>query len=139
MGFKFAPGVFSQSPGIRLSEITDGASQTLMVGERPPPDSLQAGRWYSSLYGLEPNPGPDEEMAIPSPRWAQDFECAPAASRFGPGRTDNPCDRYHFWSLHPGGANFLFADGSVRFLPYSIEPIMSALATRSGGEIIELP
>lgn len=55
---------------------------------------------------------------------------------FGPGRTDNPCDRWHFWSLHPGGANFAFADGSVRFMPYGAKAIMPALATRDGGEII---
>jgi prepilin-type processing-associated H-X9-DG protein len=58
--------------------------------------------------------------------------------RYGPGSVDNPCDRYHFWSLHPGGANFLFADGSARFLPYSAAPIMVALATRSGQETIDL-
>jgi len=50
-----------------------------------------------------------------------------------------PCDRYHFWSLHPNGANFLFADGAVHFLTYSAEPIMIPLATRGGGEVVELP
>jgi prepilin-type processing-associated H-X9-DG protein len=59
--------------------------------------------------------------------------------RFGPGRLENPCDRFHFWSLHPGGAHFLFADGSVRLLPYSAQPIMVSLATRSGGEVVTLP
>jgi prepilin-type processing-associated H-X9-DG protein len=138
-GPRLIPGVLGQAVGVRLTEITDGLTQTLMVGERPPPDSLQAGRWYSGLYGFENNPGPDEAIAIPAPRWVQDWECAPASSNFGPGRTDNPCDRYHLWSLHPGGANFLFADGAARFLPYSAAPIMPALATRSGGEPVELP
>jgi prepilin-type N-terminal cleavage/methylation domain-containing protein len=36
-------GALGGAPGCRLSDITDGASQTIMVGERPPPDSLQAG------------------------------------------------------------------------------------------------
>jgi prepilin-type processing-associated H-X9-DG protein len=40
----------------------------------------------------------------------------------------------HFWSLHPGGAHFLFADGSVHFLSYSAAPILPALASRAGGE-----
>jgi prepilin-type processing-associated H-X9-DG protein len=46
---------------------------------------------------------------------------------------------FHFWSLHPGGANFAFADGSVRFLAYSANPIMPALATREGGEVVTPP
>lgn len=37
------------------------------------------------------------------------------------------------------GANFAFADGSVRFLSYSANPIMPALATREGGEVVALP
>ena len=63
-------------------------------------------------------------------------DCIPA---FGPGRTDNPCDMYHFWSLHSGGANFAFADDSVQFLPYSVRGILPALATRAGGETASLP
>jgi prepilin-type processing-associated H-X9-DG protein len=41
---------------------------------------------------------------------------------------------FHFWSLHDGGAHFLFADGSVRFLAYAVAPLMPALASRAGGE-----
>ena len=49
----------------------------------------------------------------------------------------NPCDQFHFWSLHPGGANFLFGDGSVHFLAYSAAgSILPALATRGGGEVV---
>jgi prepilin-type processing-associated H-X9-DG protein len=36
-------------------------------------------------------------------------------------------------------AHFLFADGSVRFLTYSADSILPALATRAGGEVVELP
>jgi prepilin-type processing-associated H-X9-DG protein len=70
--------------------------------------------------------------------YLQDDGCFVKRS-LGPGRTANPCDRYHLWSLHPGGANFLFADASCRFLPYSAEPLMIPLATRDGGEVVELP
>ena len=45
----------------------------------------------------------------------------------------------HFWSVHPGGAHFAFADGSVRFLKYSADPILPALATRAGGESVAVP
>ena len=46
---------------------------------------------------------------------------------------------FHFWSLHPGGANFAFADGSVRFLSYSADSVMPALSTRAGGETVVVP
>ena len=40
-------------------------------------------------------------------------------------------------SLHPGGVNSLFADGSVRFLRTSVQPsVLSALITRDGGEVV---
>ena len=42
-----------------------------------------------------------------------------------------------FVSMHPGGANFLFADGSVRLLKYTIGlPIYCALGSRNGGEVV---
>jgi prepilin-type processing-associated H-X9-DG protein len=46
---------------------------------------------------------------------------------------------FHFWSPNPGGANFAFCDGSVRFLAYSADPIMPALASRAGGEPVGVP
>jgi prepilin-type processing-associated H-X9-DG protein len=128
------PGMFAKSPGIRFTDVSDGTSQTIMLAERPPPDSLQAGRWYTPSTD-EPFAGPDGIVCVNQVRSPFDFECAQAGTKFGPGRTDNPCDRYHFWSQHNGGANFAFADGSVRFLGYTIAPqVMTALATYSGGE-----
>jgi prepilin-type processing-associated H-X9-DG protein len=139
-GGRKGDGVFAAVPGLRLSQIPDGAAYTLMAGERPPPDNWQAGTWYSrvilpGVYG--PFVGPDNVLAVESGIFPGD-DCA-GPMRFGPGRTGNPCDRYHFWSLHRGGANFVFADASVKFLPYSTSPIMIALATRAGGEAVELP
>ncbi len=136
------PGVLGDSPGVRLSEITDGTSQTLMAGERPPPDSLQAGWWYPGFWrdgvGLR---GPNNGLLFGAAHVFPDdpSECGAGKRTFSPGRTDNPCDRYHLWSLHSGGGNFLFADASARFLPYSAEPLMMALGSRNGGEVVHLP
>ena len=47
--------------------------------------------------------------------------------------------RARFWSLHPGGANFAFCDGAVKFLAFSADSILPALATRAGGEVVSLP
>ncbi len=72
-----APGMLSRSPGPNFGQVTDGLSATLMVGERPPLATGQAGRWYS-VYGVGGLfPGPDGCMLIPeSSVFAQD-PCTP--------------------------------------------------------------
>jgi prepilin-type processing-associated H-X9-DG protein len=118
-------GVVGISPSIRLADILDGTSQTLMVGERPPPASLESGGWYKRSW-------PDDALTVVGTNIPNDSCHAPFY--FGPGRLENRCDQFHFWSLHPQGGNFAFADGSVHFVSYSSVSIMPALATRSGGE-----
>ena len=51
----------------------------------------------------------------------------------------DPCDMFHFWSHHAGGAHFVFADGSVRLLLYSANDLLGLLATRAGGEVVDAP
>jgi prepilin-type N-terminal cleavage/methylation domain-containing protein/prepilin-type processing-associated H-X9-DG protein len=42
-----------------------------------------------------------------------------------------------FWSRHPGGCNFSFCDGSVRFVKETVAPmVFTGLASRAGGEVI---
>jgi prepilin-type processing-associated H-X9-DG protein len=125
-----------------LADIADGTSNTLMVGERPPPDTLQAGQWYPSSQFPH---GAFGHLRGPDPSWlvlgagSIGDPCVGPLYQFGPGRTDNPCDRLHFWSVHPGGGNFLVADGSARFIRHSGRSIMAALATRNGGEPDTIP
>jgi prepilin-type processing-associated H-X9-DG protein/prepilin-type N-terminal cleavage/methylation domain-containing protein len=133
-------GVLGNSPGLRLHAITDGLSQTLLVGERPPPDSLQAGWWYAQRLGeFQGFRGPNNALLLGGGTLYLEDPCGSVKVLFGPGRTDNPCDRYHLWSLHQGGANFLFADGSARFLPYAAAPLIPAVVSINGGEMIDLP
>lgn len=146
LGGKFVTnGVMAQNGlAVRISDIRDGASQTLMVGERPPDDGLLAGWWYR--FHPPPVGGPDIVMLTEELAAIGSSDCrqtGPNSSNtiyhFGPGLTSNPCDRFHFWSLHPGGANFAFADGSVRTLAYSAAGIMQGLGSRDGGEVMQLP
>jgi prepilin-type processing-associated H-X9-DG protein len=63
---------------------------------------------------------------------------------FGPGRADDFCSFNSVWSMHPGGANFLFTDGHVSFLSHAVaEPlpggsksVLQALVSRNGGEVV---
>jgi prepilin-type processing-associated H-X9-DG protein len=121
-----------------LAGIRDGASQTIMVGERPPSTDLEFGWWYAGSGQSQLSGSGDMVLGvrelnkrIPS--------CDAGPYSFTPGRLDNQCDMFHFWSLHSGGAHFLMADGSVHFLRYDADPIMPALASRNGGEIVSLP
>jgi prepilin-type N-terminal cleavage/methylation domain-containing protein/prepilin-type processing-associated H-X9-DG protein len=133
--FRYAPGVFDSGQSASMAEIADGTSNTIAVAERPPPASLQAGEWYQSGWMKEQFGGPNGTMYYFQPPVIFDDPCP--ASLYGPGRLENPCDRNHFWSLHRGGANFLFADGSVRFIGHSARDIVPALSTRAAGEVVK--
>lgn len=71
--------------------------------------------------------------------WHYVEHCPPGPYRFQPGDIREMCDVFHFWSLHAGGAHFLFGDGAVRFLSYQAAPTLPALATRAGGEVVAWP
>jgi prepilin-type processing-associated H-X9-DG protein len=129
-------GVLFYDSHIRLTDITDGTSKTLLVGERPPSSDQRFGWWYAGI-GQNYDGSLDSYLSV----WQANYTykaptCPPGPYTYGPGEPNNLCDMFHFWSQHRGGANFLFADGSVHFLPYSAAPIMAALATRAGREVI---
>jgi prepilin-type processing-associated H-X9-DG protein/prepilin-type N-terminal cleavage/methylation domain-containing protein len=130
--------------GTRLAEITDGLTNTLLIGERPPSHGLDWG-WAFAASGQDATGSLDctlgvNEVNLQNSGVSETDACPPGPYRFTAGRIDNPCDVFHFYSPHPGGANFLFADGSVHFLSYSVaNQVMRALATMSGEEAVELP
>lgn len=133
-------GLLFLNSQVRLADVTDGSSNTLMVGERPPSADLWWGWWYAGA-GQSADGDADMVLSVQG-RCISPYSgpgCPEGPYAFGPGRTDNQCDAFHFWSLHLGGANFLLADGSVHFLPYSAAALMPALATRAGGESVSLP
>jgi prepilin-type processing-associated H-X9-DG protein len=124
---------------VRLAEIKDGTSNTLLVGERPPNAQRNYGWWYAG-WGQARNGSAEMILGVNEVKVTKEFpQCPRGPYRYGPGRLDDDCDTFHFWSLHPGGAHFLFADGSVRFLTYGAEPILPALSTRAGGEVVTPP
>ena len=108
---------FSHKRDLRFKDITDGQSNTFLVGEDLPRHNYHSALYhgngdYSSTHfplNVKPNP--------PIPKdW-------PLTMTF---RSD-----------HPGGANFGLVDGSVRFIPDGIDfDTYRFLSTRNGEEVI---
>jgi len=141
-------GIFYVNSSVKMTGITDGTSTTLTIGERPPANNLLYG-WMWAGSGDPPYFGATDVVLgvrerAGTPGAGPDF--------FRPGALNDPGDlhRYHFWSLHPGGGMWGFADGHVQFLTYSAGTrvvttvnninvtLLEALASRSGGEVFSI-
>ncbi len=131
-------GVYPSSVKVRLGDITegDGASNTVMVGERPPHPTLWLGWWsYPDWDNILWGYGDASWYTTEA-----DGTLCNLPAIFSPGDFEKRCDVNHFWSAHPEGGNWTFVDGSVRFLTYDAGPnIIPALCTRAGGEPTSWP
>jgi prepilin-type processing-associated H-X9-DG protein/prepilin-type N-terminal cleavage/methylation domain-containing protein len=113
----------------RLADVTDGTSNTLLIVE----DAGRPKLWRAGRYC----PGP---FSFGGP-WASSANAVFLSGASADGTApQGPCavnctnDR-QIYSFHTGGANVLFADGSVHFLNAGIDiRVLARLATRAGGE-----
>jgi prepilin-type N-terminal cleavage/methylation domain-containing protein/prepilin-type processing-associated H-X9-DG protein len=107
----------------RASDIADGLSQTFMVFE-------DAGR--PILYG--PDAGTTQFPSDKGLNWADPENRI--AIQVWCGRTINCNNGNEIYSFHPGGANFAFGDGAVRFLREDVSSgTFVALFTRGAGDV----
>jgi len=106
-----------------LSQFTDGTSVTVLAGEKSlRSDVYEAGSWYWDEPYFSGGSGGTKRGGA---------QVQPDALTLG-------LDFRNNWgAAHPAGANFLFADGSVRSLAYgTATPVVAALLTPDGGEVV---
>ena len=150
-------GMFGWQCAFRVANVTDGLSNTFLFGEvsrfiDEPPSPFSIGNITMEFtddytpnapFVNHPTSGafvvprlnapPDKTAAVFNACFATvvyppDWITIPACLSLG---------QYGFRSLHPGGANFAMADGSVKFIKNSISVnTYRGLGTRAGGEIL---
>lgn len=122
-------GIFAVNNALNIEQVTDGCSNTLMVGERPPSDNVWYG-WWAGGMGAWPYQGTADTILGVADRGLT----TDPPQTFRPGSAIDPNWEHiwHYWSFHAGGATFLFADGSVRFLTYGMD--LRPLATFAAGD-----
>jgi prepilin-type N-terminal cleavage/methylation domain-containing protein/prepilin-type processing-associated H-X9-DG protein len=122
-------GVFGTNGAANMLAITDGLSNTIMVGEsrQQHVDDVAGPYWGSGTHTCCHGIVTDEHWNINYPAGlTPDTHFLQKAWGFG--------------SWHSGGANFVFADGSVHFLMDSIPfSTFQALNSINGGEVVSVP
>ena len=138
-------GIFFIDSSVGLADVTDGSSNTVLFGERfhrdPEHDFQQPVVWPEGSpiarvgkWGYVADMRANANVTLSTPVNIN-YRVPPGGDFFTV--QDRDCA---FGSGHPGGANFAFADGSVRFLGDSTPlSVLQALSTRAGGEVVTLP
>jgi prepilin-type N-terminal cleavage/methylation domain-containing protein/prepilin-type processing-associated H-X9-DG protein len=124
-------GMFDVNDGqiVSIASITDGTNNTISMGELLPAQRADDEVWQYNGNGH----GTTVPMNLQTP-----LNCDTAGG-FGSTNWQSRCayTNTNFKSKHPGGVNFLFADGSVHFLKQTIAlTTFCALGSRAGGEVI---
>jgi prepilin-type N-terminal cleavage/methylation domain-containing protein/prepilin-type processing-associated H-X9-DG protein len=141
-------GIFYRNSKTRLTDITDGTSNTILIGERA--WSNANGIWAGAISGgvIKRGQGNLCQPVIPG-AWFPAATLVQAHAHMNNALidSDGSAGMDDFSSKHTGGSNFVFADGSVHFLRSvssdnpdgSYTPdglIFQALGTRANGEVV---
>jgi prepilin-type N-terminal cleavage/methylation domain-containing protein/prepilin-type processing-associated H-X9-DG protein len=130
--------------GSGLQSILDGTSNTILLGERVGGRDvyIRGGKLADPATCWANNAEGGGGWACPSNGWYELW-----GAEFDGGTNDGMCaincrsEIYNgFFAFHPGGANFLLADGSTRFISENTPArVLGSLLTRDCGEVFEMP
>lgn len=150
MNFSFAGWV--DSPPSNFACILDGTSNTFIVGERTGGDTIYEGTQEADVSAIASalgianwqvaggNGGGWGDVLNGELDFQGSVHGAISAAIFATGPCAINCSNMRelsFHSFHPGGANFVMADGSVQLITATIHPgAFAARYTRDGGEVV---
>lgn len=129
-----APGIFGRWPvGRKLKEITDGLSNTLLIGEALPHQNM-----HNVAIGINLTNG---STNIPINLMATTAQMPRSGVADGTLHGQNPAPQMMgFKSRHPNIIIFALADGSVRPVQARIDfRLINELGTMAGGETVQIP
>jgi prepilin-type processing-associated H-X9-DG protein len=118
-------GAFFRNSRVRIADVTDGLSNTFVVGERS--SDIALATWTGAVTGA----------IVPLTRNPSDYEGAPLlVLGRGDHQPNSPSAHIDdFYSRHPLGVNCLFGDGSVHSINNAIKgAVWRAVQTRAGDE-----
>jgi prepilin-type N-terminal cleavage/methylation domain-containing protein len=118
----------------RMTSITDGTSNTLMVGERATNTITNRGTFWADSFNLYSLSSAGVESASLLP----DYDACQKAVALPPYlEKDTFACKYGWGAFHDGGINFVCCDGHVVTISTSINmTVFQALATMAGGEVV---